>query len=179
MKGAEMTGTCFLEAIRIIEQTQPRAILLENVKGLLYERFDAYRLDILGQLKRLGYDAEWRTLNAAHFGVPQARVRSFLVAFRDKAIQRFVWPTPDPHYVDNPWTISAALYDMVAARDWKGIEKWAEKAHALAPTIIGGSTRKQSMDLGQRKSQRAWEDKGVNGKTVARLLRDRTTMTRT
>jgi hypothetical protein len=84
-------------------------------------------------------------------------------------MQRFVWPTPDPHYVENPWTMSAALYDMVAARDWKGVEKWAKKAHVLASTIIGGSTRKQSMDLGQPKSQIAWEDKGVNGRTIARL----------
>jgi len=169
MRGSGDDRDLFMAAIRIIEQTRPRAILLENVKGVLYERFDAYRLDILAQLKRFGYDAQWQTLNAAHFGVPQSRVRSFLVGFRDKVMQRFVWPMPDPHYVENPWTISAALYDMAAARDWKGIEKWAEKAHALAPTIIGGSARKQGMDLGQRNAQLAWEDKGVNGKAIAKL----------
>ncbi|WP_457090598.1 DNA cytosine methyltransferase [Microvirga sp. P5_D2] len=167
MRGPDDERDLFMEAIRIIEQTRPRAILLENVRGLLYERFDAYRLDILEQLKRLGYDAQWQSLNASHFGVPQARVRSFLVGFRDKAMQRFVWPMPDPRYVETPWTISAALYSMVAARDWKGIEKWAEKAHVVASTIIGGSTRKQGMDLGQRKSQIVWADKGVNGKTIA------------
>jgi DNA (cytosine-5)-methyltransferase 1 len=163
MMGSKDERDLFPEALRIIEQVQPRAILLENVKGLLQDRYGAYRLDILGRLKRLGYDAEWRPLMASDFGVPQARARSFLVAFRDNAMQRFVWPTPDPHYVENPWTISAALYNMVAARDWKGIEK----AHALAPTIIGGSTRKQGMDLGQRKSQLVWKGRGVNGKTVA------------
>ena len=168
MKGSGDDRDLFLEAIRIIEHAQPRAILLENVKGLLQPKFDAYRLDLLGHLKRLGYDAEWRTLNAADFGVPQHRVRSILVGFRDKAMQRFVWPMPDPHYVTFPWTVSAALVDMVSSRDWQGIVEWAEKADTLAPTIIGGSARKRGMDLGQPNTQISWKRLGINPKKIGK-----------
>ncbi|MPR07827.1 DNA cytosine methyltransferase [Microvirga tunisiensis] len=78
MKGSEDDRDLFMEAIRIIEQARPRAVMLENVTGLLQSRFDDYRLDILQHLRRLGYDAEWHTLNSADYGVPQRRVRSVL-----------------------------------------------------------------------------------------------------
>jgi site-specific DNA-cytosine methylase len=164
MRGSRDDRDLFLEAMRIIEQARPRAIMLENVTGLLQSKFDDYRFDILQHLKRLGYDAEWRTLDASHFGVPQRRVRSILVAFRDDAMQRFAWPAPDPHYVNFPWTITAALIDMVASRDWKGVAKWVEMADALAPTITGGSALKRGMDLGQKKTSLIWRRRGFNSK---------------
>ncbi|MPR12078.1 DNA cytosine methyltransferase [Microvirga tunisiensis] len=89
------------------------------------------------------------------------------MGFRDNAIQRFVWPAANQNYVDNPWTITAALVDMVASRDWKGIANWVEMADALAPTITGGSPLKRGMDLGQSNTRLNWQRLGINPKKIA------------
>jgi DNA (cytosine-5)-methyltransferase 1 len=167
MAGRNDERDLFLEALRIIREAEPRAILLENVKGLLQPKFDGYRLEILSELQRLGYDAEWQVLDASDFGVPQTRRRSILVGFREGLMHRFVWPLPHSNYVGNPWTITAALYDMVAARGWKGVEEWAELADCTASTIVGGSSLKRGADLGQPHSAEAWAKKGINPRKIA------------
>jgi DNA (cytosine-5)-methyltransferase 1 len=86
---ADDRGTLFFEVCRIIEdraeEKQPKVILLENVKNLVYH--DGRRtLDaILHKLISMGYIPEWRLLNAVDFGVPQNRERIIIVASKAKA----------------------------------------------------------------------------------------------
>lgn len=61
----------FPEAIRLVDEIRPKAVMLENVRGLLDTMFDSYRIKIQEDLKKLGYIAEWRLLNASDFGVSQ------------------------------------------------------------------------------------------------------------
>src|ERR1700722_7928975 len=68
----------FPEALRLIEEMRPRAVLLENVRGLGTRRFDAYRAQVLGRLSGLGYRSWWQLLNASDHGVPQLRPRFVL-----------------------------------------------------------------------------------------------------
>ncbi|HMS72885.1 MAG TPA: DNA cytosine methyltransferase, partial [Baekduia sp.] len=55
-------------------QLQPRAVMIENVRGLLGNKFTEYRAEILKRLDALGYErAWWEILQAADYGVPQLR----------------------------------------------------------------------------------------------------------
>ena len=86
------------EYFRIIEDFQPKAFLLENVHGINYtgkeEGFD-FLINSIHQInQKLGanYKPTWKVLNAVNFGVPQLRIRFFLVALRDG--KDFVFPRP-------------------------------------------------------------------------------------
>jgi site-specific DNA-cytosine methylase len=61
---------------RIVEEFGPRFVVIENVPGL---RTAGLR-DVLSDLARLGFDAEWSTLSAAEVGAPHGRERLFIVA---------------------------------------------------------------------------------------------------
>ena len=65
---------------RIVESVRPRAVLVENVEGLLSSNGGRDMGAILDALVDLGYGAAWRVLDAQHFGVPQRRRRVFLLA---------------------------------------------------------------------------------------------------
>lgn len=92
--GAEDERNLFDEALRIVREVKPRAVMLENVRGLLDECFADYRSHILSELNELGYEAEWRLLNASDYGVPQLRPRAILVALRKELWPAFSWPKP-------------------------------------------------------------------------------------
>jgi len=85
----------FPEAIRAVKEIRPRAVLLENVTGLVKGAarpyFEGY---VLRRLRELGYDAKWRVLNAADHGTPQLRQRVITVAFRRDVRARVAWPSP-------------------------------------------------------------------------------------
>ena len=85
-------GKLFYEMVRIIRGCQPRALLLENVRGLLTD--DETLVEVLAALADAGYpDVQVRLLDAASL-VPQRRQRTFLVGFRDvEARVAFEWPS--------------------------------------------------------------------------------------
>lgn len=65
------------EFCRVVGTLRPRYVLMENVPALLARGFG----DILGELARLGFDAEWGLLPACAFGAPHRRERLFVVAY--------------------------------------------------------------------------------------------------
>jgi len=74
---------------------RPRAVLLENVRGLLAPRNAHYVAAIVRALEELGYTVRYRLLQAADYGVPQRRERVFFVGFLDdQQAARFRWPEP-------------------------------------------------------------------------------------
>lgn len=87
-------GTLFFELARIIEEKQPRAIFLENVKNLVrHDKGNTLRV-ILKTLEDLGYFVTYSVMNAAEFGnIPQGRERIYIVGFKDKSVsERFQFP---------------------------------------------------------------------------------------
>jgi DNA (cytosine-5)-methyltransferase 1 len=68
----------FFEAIRVVRELQPRAVVLENVAGLLTRGLDR----VLGTLAEVGFDAEWHCIPAASVGAPHIRDRVFVFAYR-------------------------------------------------------------------------------------------------
>ena len=90
-------GTLFFEVAEIIRRKKPKAIFLENVKGLINHGQGKTLATILNVLREdLGYFVpEPQVLNAKNFGVPQNRERIFIVGFRKNlAIADFEYPTP-------------------------------------------------------------------------------------
>lgn len=154
----------FNDAIDIVDATRPQAVMIENVRGFLDAVFHDYRERLKVQLKKLGYDTDWRLLNASDYGVPQLRPRVVIVAVQQARSELFNWPDPNPH---NPPTVGTTLYELMAARGWKGATAWREQADEIAPTIVGGSKKHGGPDLGPTRARAAWATLGVEGRTIA------------
>lgn len=90
-------GPLLFELLRFAEVFSPKAILIEQVKGLLTAEDDkghkggVFRM-LLARLEKLGYVPKWQIINAADYGVPQLRKRVFIVATR--APNGFCFPDP-------------------------------------------------------------------------------------
>lgn len=168
--GKDDERNLFPAAIRLVDETRPKAIMIENVRGFLDAVFEDYRGYIKSQLKALGYEAHWRLLNASDYGVPQLRPRVIIVALRDDIKDAFDWPAPQPF--DAP-TVGEALVDLMAANGWRGAKKWAKTADEIAPTLVGGSKKHGGPDLGPTRARKAWAALGVNGKSLAEEAPDR------
>ena len=162
--GATDERDLFAWAVELCEIVRPRALLLENVRGLSTSRFSAYRQHVLDRLRELGYVPGWRLLQASDFGVPQLRPRTVLVALRPSDAPWFRWPSP---CAEPPATVGETLGDLMAARGWPGAAAWARRADRIAPTIVGGSKKHGGADLGPTRAKRAWAELGVAGISIA------------
>lgn len=162
--GHEDERDLFPEAIRLVSECKPKAVMLENVRGLLDTVFDEYRTKLVNDLRKLGYVAEWRLLNASDYGVPQLRPRVIFVAVEKNAAEFFSWPTP---HATKPLTVGETLHDLMAENGWLGASNWREMAADIAPTLVGGSKKHGGPDLGPTRAKRAWASLGVDGMGIA------------
>ncbi len=152
--------------LRVLEETRPRAFLLENVEGLAYSGKDEGLRHLLDGIERINrrtksaYRPVVEVLNAAQFGVPQLRERVFVVASRDGETFRFPRPThgeaeegslfkeTDLEPYRTAWD---ALADVVA-RDDEDLAvrgKWAE----LLPSIPEGQNYLWHTDRGVERAR--------------------------
>lgn len=160
----------FPAAIRLIDEIQPKAVMIENVRGFLSAVFEDYRDHLQKQLGKLGYRTEWRLLNASDFGVSQLRPRVVIVAIRNDLVEAFDWPEVQPH---NPISVGELLRDLMAENGWRGADLWAERANDIAPTLVGGSKKHGGPDLGPTRARKAWATLGVEGKSLANAAPER------
>jgi DNA (cytosine-5)-methyltransferase 1 len=162
--GAGDDRDLFPQALRLVAEAGPRAVLLENVPGLATARFDGYRAQILGRLQSLGYETWWDLVNASDHGVPQLRPRFVLIAIRQPWAAWFRWPEPLP---GPPPTVGETIGDLMGSGGWPGAASWVTKANAIAPTIVGGSKKHGGPDLGPTRARAAWRALGVDGLGIA------------
>lgn len=80
--GTQTRSGLFFEALRIIEETQPRVAIAENVKNLVGKKFKEQFEIVLDSLDNAGYNNYWKVLNAKDYGIPQNRERVFIVSIR-------------------------------------------------------------------------------------------------
>lgn len=152
----------FPTALNIVRTINPKAVMLENVSGLLETKFDDYRSAIDSCLVDMGYKVFWKLLNACDFGVPQLRPRVVLVALKSEFACYFTWPDK----IIMPPTVGEALYDLMASQGWEHAREWKHKANRIAPTLVGGSKKHGGPDLGPTRARRAWQELHVNGNLV-------------
>lgn len=154
----------FPQALRLVEEIVPKAVLLENVRGLSARRFDSYRAQVLGRLNELGYQSWWALVHASAHRLPQLRPRFVLVAVKKPYASHFRWPVPS---VEAPSTVGETLYDLMSSGGWPGAETWRQRAQSIAPTIVGGSKKHGGPDLGPTRAREVWKTLGVNGLGIA------------
>ena len=162
--GGQDERDLFPEALRLVGESKPRAVLLENVPGFASEKFSDYRRNLIRRFEKLGYLCQWRVLNACWFGVSQLRPRFVLVAFEKSFPESFQWPEPNG---DFPPSVGDALIDLMSSREWKGAERWRQKAKGIAPTLVGGSKKHGGPDLGPTRARKQWAVLGVDGLGLA------------
>lgn len=146
-KGFDDTrGTLFFEIAKILKNRKPKAIFLENVKGLKNHQGGKTLNRILEVLrKELGYFVpEPKIINAKDFGVPQNRERIFIVGFRkDLKIDEFHYPKPltkvitfgdkkEENVVETKYYISNRYYNTLI----KHKERHANKGNGFGYEVI-------------------------------------------
>lgn len=113
-------GQLWNDTLYLLNKTRPKAFIFENVKGLADPR-NSKALDyITGRIKQAGYYAEKFLLNACDYGVPQTRVRIYIVGFsKDRYHRRF--------HIPSPQSIQARLGDMLDGIDMPPLEHEPER----------------------------------------------------
>lgn len=154
----------FPEMIRLTEECKPKAVLIENVKGLFSPKFDGYRQEITDIFNKMGYKGNWKLLNASDYGVPQLRPRVVFVALRKQLWGKFKWPEIT---MMKPVTVGDILYSEMSKNGWKNAKEWKKKANRIAPTLVGGSKKHGGPDLGPTRARQAWRELGVDGIGIA------------
>ena len=94
--GSKTRSGLFFEALRIIEETQPRVAIAENVKNLTGKKFKPQFDIVLKSLEDAGYNNYWQVLNAKDYGIPQNRERVFIVSIRKDIDNGFEFPKAVP-----------------------------------------------------------------------------------
>ncbi len=153
----------FTRGVEIASVVQPKAILFENVRGMLDPKFHGYRDTIEVKLRAHNYDVFWHKVQASDFGVPQLRPRMVMVALKRQFSAAFHF-TPGRM---KSLSVGETLVADMAANGWPGAAAWAAKANRIAPTIVGGSKKHGGPDLGPTRARAEWLELGVHGGTIA------------
>lgn len=77
-------GQLWNDTIYLLQQSQPKAFIFENVKGLVDPRNKKALSYILERIKKAGYYANYFVINSFDYGVPQNRIRIYIIGFKDK-----------------------------------------------------------------------------------------------
>lgn len=164
--GADDERDLFPTALQIVEKVDPLMVMLENVPGLAESKFEDYRNGVLARLRELGYECDFKLLQANHFGVPQLRPRVIFVAIKKEHWNLFEWPEAHPELAP---TVGEALYEMMSSNGWPGVDSWKQHANNIAPTLVGGSKKHGGPDLGPTRSKKQWHSLGVNAHRVGNV----------
>jgi len=102
-------GTLFFDIARIVKHHQPKMVLLENVRNFARHNRGKTLATVINTLEELGYTVHHNILNSSYYGVPQARIRVYIVALRnDLPHTQFVFPTAKLNDV--------SLYDILETK---------------------------------------------------------------
>jgi DNA (cytosine-5)-methyltransferase 1 len=108
----------FPEALRLVRECSPKAVMLENVKGILSAKFEIYRNQIIAELNSLGYQCSWKLINSSDYGVSQLRPRAILVALKNEYFNSFKWPEKS---ITIAPSVGELLYPEITSLGWDAL----------------------------------------------------------
>ncbi|MBX3576245.1 MAG: DNA (cytosine-5-)-methyltransferase [Rhizobiaceae bacterium] len=156
----------FLEAVRLVRETEPQAFFFENVEGFSFKKNADYRAELYGLFSELGYESRLFSIRGDDYGLAQGRPRVAFVGFRDGAMARFRMP---PVLTKQPINVGEALYDLVAENGWEGAREWAEtKASVLGPTIVGASEASGRLGFSSNLRKHKWIEMDIDPVGIGR-----------
>lgn len=192
--GTNTRSSLMWHSVEIIRHVKPDYVVWENVKGILQDKhihnFERYLKDLYD----MGYVSYYSLLNSQDFGVPQRRIRIFVVSIRKDKNQVFNFPSPlcktpimlkailDRDTVDNYKTINPKLTHLVTSLeeqarlvDWNNSMEWKEQLSNLKNTINYKFTPHYlQYDLSNKgynsQDQRAYYDTGTIGTLLSSLV---------
>lgn len=166
-------GTLFFDVAEIIKRKRPKAIFLENVKGLTTHDNGNTLKVILNTLDELNYSVQTKIVNSKDFGVPQVRERIFIIGFNNDKIQnsnsfKFPESKKEEVYINNFLEENISGYDISEHLQ----EKYLFKKDDGKPQIIDNNSQIQVKTLVStyHKIQRLTGTFVKDGKTGLRLL---------
>lgn len=131
----DLRGQLLFQIVRYAEALQPKALMIEQVKGLLSAKDKSGKSggvfeEFVRQLEALGYSPKWRVLTAANYGVAQLRQRVFIVA--TKAGEEFSFPVATHDESTEDGSLFSLLPYRTAGEVLAGLEMPPEK-NSCAP----------------------------------------------
>ncbi|ARX83755.1 DNA methyltransferase [Streptomyces alboflavus] len=155
----------FPRMLELVEELNPRAVMIENVRGIMDPKFADYRDWIMARLqggtyrgedgqqaheRGLGYSVcKWDVLEASDFGVPQLRPRAILVAIREDVLKdvKYEWPTPTH---EEPVSVATSLQPSMLERYEPYFEgTYAQQARDAYDRWLGEATRRADEQEGK------------------------------
>lgn len=140
-------GTLYEECLRVINDKKPKAVIFENVRGILSikNKDGSLLLDsIINFLEAIkpGYRVQYKLLKASDYGVPQQRYRVVFVAFRNDLNVRYEFPRPT-HSPDDPsLTVGSIINVPKGTPNQDEVWEFSPQSKALIPYIREGGSWK-------------------------------------
>lgn len=129
-------GQLWNDTIFLLNQSKPDAFIFENVKGLVDPRNQKALTYILERIKAAGYFAKYYVLNSFDYGVPQNRIRIYIIGFKDKGFaDAFKLPRP----IEDKVKLADILHDFT--------ENIKEEEVQLPRDLFGDVIAQKSMSL--------------------------------
>ena len=146
----------FQEFVRIVQGVQPRVVVFENVSGLVSMQGGAVLQAILQEFAAIGYRCEFKVLNAAQYGVPQARPRFIMIGVRDGAA---IGLPPQTHFQNRSSGAELAGAQMGFLEESSQLSVW--DALSDLPVIYQGEGAEEMAHSGQHHNDYQRERSGT------------------
>lgn len=170
----DIRGTLFAEIIRCANETHPKMLLMENVKGLLSHDGGRTFETIRHEVEKAGYSLQWKILNASYHGVGQARERIVMIGIRDDLSGKISFEYPK---TDNRQTTLRDAIDGVP--DSPGASYSEGKAKVLDLVPPGGCWIDLPQDIAREYMKSSYDSPGGKRGMARRLSWGRPCLTLT
>lgn len=140
------------EFVRAVAELTPRLFVMEEVQTLSWKRHADYLAKVVDDLVAIGYRVQAKVLNAADYGIPQARKRLFVIGLREDEAQISDQDLADMLMVPADWVNAAGRSSaikwpdknnhdpvtMAKALGWGFDEAWFRNQRAPEPARVDG-----------------------------------------